>query len=62
MQKEMDSGEITADFDGTVASLTTEEDAKINSTPFLKVSGGGGFYIQCTIGEWDGRRSKSARK
>lgn len=53
MQKEMDSGEITADFDGTVVSLTTEEDAKINSTPFLKVSGGGSFYIQCTIGEWD---------
>lgn len=53
MQKELESGEVVADFDGSVVSLLDQEEAKLTGQPFLKVSGGGGFYIQGTIGELD---------
>lgn len=52
-EKEMESGDVVAEFDGEVVSLLSEEEAKINSQPFLKVSGGGGFYIRGSVSELD---------
>lgn len=50
---EMADGNIYAEFDGKVTSVLTEEEAKQQGVPVLKVSGGGGFYISCTVGELD---------
>ena len=52
-QTEMADGNIYAEFDGKVTSVLTEEEAKQQGVPVLKVSGGGGFYISCTVGELD---------
>lgn len=50
MQKEADSGEVVAEFDGTVVGL--QDPAMIMSDqPFLKVSGGGGFYVTGSVSE-----------
>jgi multidrug efflux pump subunit AcrA (membrane-fusion protein) len=51
MQKEVSDGNIYALSDGTVVSLLTEEEAKQNSQPILKVSGGGGFYVEGFVSE-----------
>ena len=50
-QKEFESGEVTAQFDGTVVSLLSEEEAKLNNQPMLKLSGGGGFYMEGSVSE-----------
>ena len=51
MQTEVGDGNIYADIDGEVVSLLTEEEAKQSKTPFMKVSGGGGFYVEGSINE-----------
>lgn len=51
MQRELSDGHIYAEQDGKVISLLTEEEAKLNSQPIMKVSSGGGYYIDATIGE-----------
>jgi hypothetical protein len=51
MQKEVSDGNIYADNDGKVVSLLTEEEAKQTRQPILKVSGGGGFYIEGSVSE-----------
>lgn len=51
MQTEVGDGNIYADIDGEVVSLLTEEEAKESKTPFMKVSGGGGFYVEGSINE-----------
>ena len=51
MLREVNDGTVCAEFDGQVVSLLTEEDARLNRAPMLKVSGGGGFYIQGTVSE-----------
>ncbi len=51
MQTEVSDGNVYADIDGTVVSLLNEEDAKMNMQPLMKVSGGGGFYIDCSVSE-----------
>lgn len=51
MQTEMSDGNIYAEFDGKVVSVLTEEEAKPQNQPVLKVSGGGGFYIQGSVSE-----------
>ena len=50
-QTEMADGKVYAQIDGTVVSLLSEEEAQMNNQPFLKVSGGGGFYIQGYVSE-----------
>ena len=50
-QTEVADGNVYAQIDGTVVSLLTEEEAQMNNQPFLKVSGGGGFYIQGYVSE-----------
>ena len=51
MQTEMSDGNIYAEFDGKVVSVLTEEEAQTKNQPILKVSGGGGFYIQGSVSE-----------
>ena len=50
-QKEANDGNIYAEVDGTVVSALTEEEARANQTPIIKVSGGGGYYVTGTISE-----------
>ena len=51
MQTEVSDGKVYADIDGQVVSVLTEEEAKMNFQPILKVSGGGGFYVQGSVSE-----------
>ena len=51
MQTEMSDGNVYAEFDGKVVSVLTEEEARTQNQPVLKVSGGGGFYIQGSVSE-----------
>ena len=51
MQKELSDGNIYAEQDGKVISVLTEEDAKLNSQPIIKVTGGGGYYIDASVSE-----------
>ena len=51
MLREVNDGTVCAEFDGQVVSLLSEEDARLNKAPLVKVSGGGGFYIQGTVSE-----------
>lgn len=53
MQTEVSDGNIYADIDGTVVSMLDEEEAKTTMQPFIKVSGGGGFYVTGSISELD---------
>lgn len=53
MLTEVSDGNVYAQIDGTVISLLTEEEAKMTMQPFLKVSGGGGFYVDGSISELD---------
>ena len=45
-QAEMNDGNVYAQIDGEVVSLLDPEEAKQTMQPMLKVSGGGGFYIE----------------
>lgn len=51
MQREVEDGNIYADFDGRVISVLTEEEARQDKVPIVKLSGGGGFYIQGSVSE-----------
>lgn len=51
MQKEADSGEVLAEFDGTVVGILDAESASAMGMPVLKVTGGGGFYVEGTVSE-----------
>ena len=48
---EMESGNVTAAIDGTVVSILPEEEARMTNQPFLKLSGGGGFYVEGFVSE-----------
>ncbi len=51
MQKEVSDGHVYAEIDGKVVSLLTEEEAKSQMQPIVKVSGGGGFFITGSVSE-----------
>lgn len=51
MQRELEDGNIYADFDGQVVSLLSEEESRQQEQPMVKVSGGGGFYITGSVSE-----------
>lgn len=53
MQKEADSGEVVAEFDGVIMGMQDPEIALSQNQPFMKVSGGGGFYVTGTVSELD---------
>ena len=50
-QTEVSDGKVYAEIDGEVISVLTEEEAKQSYQPILKVSGGGGFYVQGSVSE-----------
>ena len=50
-QTEMADGNIYAEIDGTVVSLLSAEEAQMTQQPMLKVSGGGGFYVEGSVSE-----------
>jgi len=51
MEKEFNDGNIYAEVDGEVVSVLTEEEAKSSRQPVIKVSGGGGFYVEGLVNE-----------
>lgn len=51
MQSELSDGNIYAETDGKVISVLTEDEAKMNQQPVLKVSGGGGFVVEGSLSE-----------
>ncbi len=53
MERELSDGNIYSEQDGKVISLLTEEDARLNSQPIMKVSGGGGYYVEASVSELD---------
>ncbi len=48
---EADNGSIYAEIDGQVVSLLSEEQARMEGQPLMKVSGGGGFFVDGSISE-----------
>ena len=48
---ELETGEVRARIDGTVVSLLSEDEAKLTMQPLMKLSGGGGFYMQGSVSE-----------
>ena len=51
MLTEVSDGNVYAEIDGKVVSVLSEDEARMNRQPILKISGGGGFYIEGTISE-----------
>ena len=51
MQRELSDGNVYAEIDGQVVSCLTEEEARAQNQPMLKVSGGGGFTITGAVSE-----------
>ena len=62
MKKEFDNGEVKSEIDGYVVSVLTPEEALANKEPVVKVSGGGGFFVQALVGSWTGMSWKVARQ
>ena len=50
-QTEANDGNVYAQIDGEVVSVLSEEEAKMQTQPVLKVSGGGGFYVEGFVSE-----------
>lgn len=53
MEKEADNGQVTAEFDGVVASVLEPQNAKEIGAPMIKVVGGGGYYVEGAVSELD---------
>jgi len=58
MERELGDGNVYAQIDGKVVSLLTEEEARAEQQPLLKVSGGGGFYIEGSVSELEKEKLK----
>ena len=58
IQRELGDGNVYAEIDGKVVSLLTEEEARTKKQPFIKVSGGGGFYIEGSVSELEKEKLK----
>lgn len=58
MERELGDGNIYAEIDGKVVSLLTEEEAREQKQPLVKVSGGGGFYIEGSVSELEKEKLK----
>lgn len=51
MLAERNDGTVRADIDGVVNQLLSAEEAAASMQPMLKVSGGGGFTVSCSVSE-----------
>lgn len=58
MERELGDGNVYAEIDGKVVSLLTEEEAREQNQPMVKVSGGGGFYIEGSVSELEKEKLK----
>ena len=52
-QTEISDGNVYAQIDGVVVSLLSQEEAEMMQMPVLKVSAGGGFFVDGTVSELD---------
>ena len=50
-QREANDGSVKAQVDGKVVSILTEEEARAQKAPIIKVSGGGGYTLVGSISE-----------
>ena len=50
---EVNDGNVYAEIDGVVVSLLAPEEAQMMQEPLIKVSAGGGFYVEGTVSELD---------
>ena len=62
MLTEVSDGNVYADIDGEVVSLLTEEEAKQTRQPLMKVSGGGGFYVEGFVSELEKAKMKPGQE
>lgn len=51
MKKEKNNGRVLSTVDGKVSSVLDKDTAKQENSPIVKVAGGGGYYIRCTVSE-----------
>lgn len=51
LELEVNNGIVTANLDGVVKTVSDPDEAQLNNTPFIIVSGGGGYYIQGNLSE-----------
>ena len=61
-KRELEDGNIYAEFDGKVVSLLTEEESRKMKKPMIKVSGGGGYQIEGSVNELDRENMKIGQK
>lgn len=62
MCREVDSGQVTAEFDGVVRQIISPETALAEQQPLMKVSGGGGYYVSGLVSELDLDRVQVGQK
>lgn len=51
MQWEVSDGNVYADTDGEIISVLSEEEARQLRQPLIKLSGGGGFFVEGSVSE-----------
>ena len=52
-QTEVSDGNVYAEIDGVVVSVLSQEEAEMMQMPVMKVSAGGGFFVDGTVSELD---------
>ena len=62
MLTEVSDGNVYAEIDGKVVSLLTQEEAKQAGQPVMKVSGGGGFYVEGSVSELEKDRMQPGQE
>ena len=55
---EASDGNVYAQIDGMVVSLLSEDEAREQDQPLMKVSGGGGFYVEGAVSELEKENMK----
>ena len=53
MKQELSDGIVYAEMDGTIAAVSTADEAANSGEPIIKLAGGGGYFIQGTVSELD---------
>ena len=61
-QTEAETGQVFAEIDGVVVSLIGEEDARESMQPIMKISGGGGFYVEVSVSELEKDRLQAGQE
>lgn len=50
-EKELNNGAVYSELDGKVSSVLTEDESRSTGEPMVKVTAGGGYYIQGSVSE-----------